>query len=191
MKKPRADIDGTPVWCVHDAIVDCDKLIPNPKNPNTHQKKQIELLGKIIKHQGWRVPITVSNRSGFIVRGHGRLEAALMTGINAVPIDYQDYENEAMEWADLIADNRLSELSETDEDKLDTLMAEISELDIDLELTGYDDINIDRKSNTETGESVLGDVEYQLIIDCDSEKHQTKLLDRFEKEGLKCRPLML
>ncbi|WP_282442293.1 hypothetical protein [Pelotomaculum terephthalicicum] len=34
----------------------------------THPDKQIQLLAKIIKNQGWRAPITVSNRSGFIIR---------------------------------------------------------------------------------------------------------------------------
>ncbi len=68
-------IGDVPVWCAHDAIVDCVELKPNPKNPNTHPKSQIELLGKIITKQGWRMPITVSNRSGLIVKGHARLEA--------------------------------------------------------------------------------------------------------------------
>ena len=59
--------------CAYDELVDVSKLVPNPKNNNKHPKEQIERLAKIIDFQGQRTPIVVSNRSGFIVKGHGRL----------------------------------------------------------------------------------------------------------------------
>lgn len=127
------------VHCAYDEMVDITKLVPNPRNPNQHSDRQIELLAKIIEHQGWRVPITVSKRSGFVVRGHGRLLAAEALGVDEVPVDYQDYENEAEEWADLIADNRLAELSELDNEMLKDLIQEIDSGEIDLTLTGYDE----------------------------------------------------
>jgi len=112
-------------------------LVPNPRNPNKHPKAQVELLAKIIKEQGWRAPITVSKRSGFIVRGHGRLEAALMLGIKEAPIDLQDYKNDAEEWADLIADNRIAEYSEMNNSAVKDLLQEIDTGEFDLELTGF------------------------------------------------------
>ena len=75
--KPKAIADGVPVYCAHDAVVDPATLVPNVKNPNQHPDNQIQLLGRIIRQTGWRQPITVSTRSGFIVKGHGRLSAAL------------------------------------------------------------------------------------------------------------------
>ena len=144
MEKPRAMIGAVPVWCVHDEIVDCAGLVPNPKNPNTHPRKQIKLLGKIITQQGWRSPITVSKRSGFIVKGHGRLEAAVDAGILQAPVDHQDYESEAAEWADMVADNRLAEIAEMDKDKLASLMAELKTTDIDMELSGFSLADIDK-----------------------------------------------
>lgn len=127
--------DGIPVYCAYDELVDTAALIPNPRNPNKHPKKQIEMLSKIIKLQGWRAPVTVSNRSGFIVRGHGRLQAALLLNATQIPVDRQDYKSDAEEWSDLIADNRIAELSEAD----DALMASLlSELDgFDVELAGF------------------------------------------------------
>lgn len=118
-------------------MVKIEKLIPNPRNPNRHPEKQIVMLAKIIDAQGWRAPITVSNRSGFIVRGHGRLMAAQKLGLDKVPVDCQDYENEAAEWADLIADNRLSELSEIDVPTLKDLLQDMDTGAIDMELTAY------------------------------------------------------
>ncbi|MBP3590379.1 MAG: ParB N-terminal domain-containing protein, partial [Muribaculaceae bacterium] len=67
--QPKAWADGVPVHCAHDAIVDVTTLVPNPKNPNTHPDTQIQLLGRVIRQTGWRQPITVSKRSGFIVKG--------------------------------------------------------------------------------------------------------------------------
>ena len=71
--KPRGSyMIKIPIYCSYTELVDPTTLVQNPRNPNKHPQKQIELLAKIIKSQGWRAPITVSNRSGFIVRGHGR-----------------------------------------------------------------------------------------------------------------------
>ena len=113
------------VYCSHSEMLPIESVIPNPRNPNTHPESQIELLAKIISAQGWRAPITISTRSGFIVRGHGRLLAARKLGLAEVPVDRQDYSNDAAEWADLIADNRLSELSKIDVPLLKDLIQEI------------------------------------------------------------------
>ena len=64
-----------------------------------------------------------------------------MLGLDSVPVDYQEYENEAAEWADMIADNKIAELSNMDEQMLNTLMQEL-EGEIDLALTGFDDAAI-------------------------------------------------
>ena len=135
--EPKAWADGVPVFCAHDAIVDVAKLVPNPKNPNQHPDNQIQLLGRIIRQTGWRQPITVSKRSGFIVKGHGRLSAALLEGIKEAPVDYQNYTNDAEEYADLVADNRIAELAETDNRLLADIFAEIDTGEIPMELTGY------------------------------------------------------
>lgn len=135
---------GIPVHCAFDEIVDFASLVPNPRNPNTHPEKQLQLLAKIIQHQGWRAPITVSNRSGFIVRGHGRLMAAQLLGVDQVPVDRQDYASEAEEWADLIADNRIAELAEIDESRLKDLLDELKIEDLDIELTGFDEKELDK-----------------------------------------------
>lgn len=135
--EPKAWADGVPVYCAHDAIADVAALVPNPKNPNTHPDNQIQLLGRIIRQTGWRAPITVSKRSGFIVKGHGRLAAALLEGVKEVPVDYQNYTNDAEEYADLVADNRIAELAEIDNKLLADIFADIDTGEIPMELTGY------------------------------------------------------
>lgn len=86
----RGYAGSIPVYCSHDKIVPVEELKPNPKNPNRHPGDQVELLAKVIETQGWRQPVKVSARSGFIVSGHGRYEAALYIGC-PVPVDFQDY----------------------------------------------------------------------------------------------------
>lgn len=169
---------GIPVHCAHDALVDAATLIPNPRNPNKHPDEQIRLLAKIIVSQGWRAPITVSNRSGFIVRGHGRLQAALAAGLDQVPVDYQDYANEEEEWADLVADNRLAELAEIDRPMLKDLLEDI-DLGVleDIELTGFTDAALGElmsqfhvpESEPEYDESCADDVKKVICPECGHE----------------------
>ena len=185
------------VHCAYDEMVDITKLVPNPRNPNQHSDRQIELLAKIIEHQGWRAPITVSKRSGFVVRGHGRLLAAEALGLDEVPVDYQDYANEAEEWADLIADNRLAELSEMDNEMLKDLIQEIDANEIDLTLTGFEEDEIEKIIGEFNQQEDIKDLSddlkevYEIVITCENERHQEELFNRFTKEGLKCRILTL
>ena len=134
--------DGVPVFCAHDELLAIAKVIPNPKNPNQHSDDQIALLGNIIEANGWRQPITISKRSGFIVKGHGRLASAIKKGWKEVPIDWQEYASEAEEWADLIADNRLAELSTIDNTKLIDMIADLDTGEVPVELTGYTEEDI-------------------------------------------------
>ena len=134
--------DGVPVFCAHDELLAIAKVIPNPKNPNQHSDDQIALLGNIIEASGWRQPITISKRSGFIVKGHGRLASAIKKGWKEVPIDWQEYASEAEEWADLIADNRLAELSTIDNTKLIDMIADLDTGEVPVELTGYTEEDI-------------------------------------------------
>ena len=143
-KKPkkRAENPSEPaepaVNCAFDDLVPLEKLVPNPRNPNQHPPSQVALLARVIAHQGWRSPIVVSKRSGFIVSGHGRYEAARALGLARVPVDYQDFPTDADELAHLVADNRLAELAEADSAALREVLAELKAGDFDLDLAGFD-----------------------------------------------------
>ena len=126
-----------PVPCSFSKMMPTGDIVPNPRNPNTHPESQIELLAKIIDFQGWRLPIVTSKQSGFVVRGHGRLLAARKLGMEMVPVDEQDYESEAQEWADLVADNRIAELAEMDRASLKDIIETLDTGEIDMELTGF------------------------------------------------------
>lgn len=175
VKAPKST-DSVPVYCAHDAIVDVESLVENPRNPNRHPQKQLELLAKIIKTQGWRNPITVSNRSGFIVKGHGRLQAAKLAGIATAPIDRQDYENEAAEYADMIADNRIAELAEVDNQSLKELLEELESFSLDMELTGFDIESLEKLMEQFNTAEVEED-------DFDADAEAAKITDAITKPG--------
>ncbi len=135
MSKKNNDIA---IWCAHDAVLPLSELKPNPRNPNKHPPEQIKLLAKIIGAQGWRNPIVVSNRSGLITKGHGRLDAARLLNTETAPVDYQDYGSESEELADMIADNRIAELAEADRAMLRDLAEQLDDGAFDMDLTGFD-----------------------------------------------------
>jgi hypothetical protein len=166
------------VHCSHSALVNPNKLKPNPDNPNRHSAHQIQILAAIIEEQGWRAPITVSKRSGLIVRGHGRLEAALLMGCEVVPVDEQDYATEAEELADLLADNRLSELAELDEGDLRKVIERLrgADPDFDVELTGFMEDEIAKLFNEDEDE---GELETIPRMECQPFEHHDYLVFMF------------
>jgi len=117
-------------------MVPIDQLVENPKNANIHSEEQIQRLAKIIDFQGFRVPLTVSNRSGFVMAGHGRIEAAKVLGMAELPVIFQDFDNEAQEYAYLVSDNEIARWAKLDVDKFGL---DIQDFEIDIELLGIED----------------------------------------------------
>lgn len=148
------------IQCSHSKKVDPNTLKPHPKNPNNHPDLQIDLLAKIIKHQGWRNPIVVSKRSGFVIAGHARLSASILLGSDLVPVDYQDFESESDELAHLLADNKLAELADPDESMLSDILRELTEDGVDTELAGFDANELTDLINT--FDEVQNDAEPQI-----------------------------
>lgn len=128
--------------CSYSKLVDLTKLKPNPENPNEHPPEQIERLAKVIAYQGQRSPIVVSNRSGLITKGHGRLLALKHLGWKQAAVDYQDYDSEEQEYADVVADNALSSWSELNLSSVNSVMLDMGP-DFDIELLGIKDFVVE------------------------------------------------
>jgi len=123
------------IHCKYDELVEPGKLKPHPANPNRHPESQINLLARIMSEHGIRWPISVSNRSGFIVSGHGRLMAAQALELDKFPVVYQDFKSESEELAVLVADNKIAELAETDGSKMGDIIVELDQVNYPMELT--------------------------------------------------------
>jgi DNA modification methylase len=129
------------IHSLYDKLVDPMTLKNHDKNRNKHPQEQIERFAKILKYQGWRQAIKVSNRSGKITTGHGRKLVAIYMGLSVVPVVYQDYESEEQEYADIQADNAIALWAEMDMAGINADLADIGPMDIDL--LGIQDFTID------------------------------------------------
>ncbi len=120
----KAKAQNLKIHCAHDRLVDPGELKPNPKNPNRHDDRQIKAMAAVISANGWRRSVVVSKRSGYIVAGHGAVEAGRLLGCK-VPVNDQEFASEADEQSHMIADNRIAELSEIDSKSLAALIRDL------------------------------------------------------------------
>lgn len=124
-------------------IVPIELVIPNEKNRNNHSEEQLKVLEKIVKSQGFRDPIVVSNRSGKIVSGHARLIVAQRLKYKEVPVSYQDFDSDAQEYKHLIAANEIARYAEFDKlNFLEDIKGIGDVKDIDFEEFGLIDFEI-------------------------------------------------
>lgn len=117
-------------------------LIPNPRNARKHSDKQIALLASIIERFGFLVPIIVDEK-GMIVAGHGRWLAAMRLARKLVPVIRANFLSETEREAFALADNRLSELSEWDNDLLSENLEILFEKDFDISAIGFSTSDLD------------------------------------------------
>lgn len=166
--------------CRYDQLVNPSELKEHPRNRNAHPPEQIERLAKIIEYQGWRYPVNVSKQSGFIVTGHGRVQAAIKLGCT-VPVVFQDFESSEQEYAAVQSDNSIASWAELDLAKINLDLAELGP-DFDIDLLGIKGFEIDPHFEPDTNEDKQGDLEQIKILECPYcgktfEKQQAKIID--------------
>ena len=120
------------------------KLIPNPRNARTHSSKQIKQLARSIKKFGFLIPILI-DKDGTVIAGHARLLAAMLLGMEKVPVLQIEHLTEAQQRAYALADNRLAENAGWDENLLRVELEYLSQVDIDIDvdLSGFEIPEID------------------------------------------------
>ncbi len=132
------------IHCKYDKLIPWRELKPHPKNRNKHPKEQIERLTKLIKYQGVRAPIVVSNLSGYIVKGHGTLDALKPIcqefNVVTVPVVFQDFEDDEQEYAFLQSDNAVAAWAELDLAGINADIVDIGPFDV--ELLGIKDFEV-------------------------------------------------
>ena len=121
-----------------------DDLKLDTQNPRSHRPRQIRQIGRSIEEFGFIVPILI-DASDKVIAGHGRLLACRQLGWREVPTIPLHHLTEAQARAFMIADNRLTEISEWDDALLASQLRELAALDLDfsLEVTGFDIGEID------------------------------------------------
>ena len=170
-----------------------DKLIPYSNNAKEHPEEQVKKIASSIKNYGWDQPIVVDGENE-IIKGHGRLQAAELLGLDEVPVITREDLTEAEAKASRIADNKTAEsawIDEALETEIDVLAQED---DIDIDNLGFDDDEIDDILEIDDGipepadEEDLGlETEYEVIVECVDEAEQEQVFDELTSEGYECR----
>jgi len=119
-------------------------LAPHPKNARQHSPKQIDQIAASIASFGFNVPVLV-DKTGQILAGHGRVQAAIQLGLTEVPTIAIEHLTETQRRAFMLADNRIAELSTWDEQQLAIELEELSSVDEPFEITdtGFDLARVD------------------------------------------------
>ncbi len=114
-----------------------DSLIPYIRNSRTHSDAQVAQIAASIKEFGFTNPILI-DADGGIIAGHGRIMAARQMGLTTVPCIRLGHLTEAQRRAYVIADNKLAMNAGWDEKMLAIELSELTALDFDLGLTGFE-----------------------------------------------------
>ena len=116
-------------------------LKPYENNPRINEGA-VESLAEIIQKLGFRNPILV-NKDHVIIEGHTRLEACKRLGMETIPCIVEDDLTEEQEKALRIADNKVAEIAEWDEEKLKIEMKWLKDAGFDLSLLTFHDDELD------------------------------------------------
>ena len=123
-------------------LTDIQRVIPYARNPRRNEQA-IDKVAASIKEYGFRQPIVV-DEDMVIIAGHTRLQAAQKLGLSKVPTHIATGLTPAQVKAYRLADNRTGQEAEWDDELLGIELGELSELGFDLDLTGFDDTELDK-----------------------------------------------
>ena len=173
---------------------DIETLIPYARNSRTHSDEQITQIAASIKEWGFTNPILVDTDNE-IIAGHGRLLAAKKLNLKEVPCIEANNWSEAQKKAYVIADNKLALNAGWDEELLKIEFNELTNLNFDVELTGFSLEELGTLFDNNDDEK-LPDQEdlnstYEVAVECKNESDQEKVYNLLNAEGYKCRILTM
>jgi hypothetical protein len=137
-----------------------NELTPYANNPRKNDEA-VKYVAESIKQFGFKVPIVI-DANGVIVAGHTRYKAARSLGLTEVPCIVADDLSDEQVQAFRLADNKVAELAEWDEELLKVELDDI--LDIDMEAFGFaltDDTEDDEKYTM-----AINIPQYEIMGDC-------------------------
>lgn len=135
------------------------RLKPYPRNARIHSKKQIRQIADSMKRFGFTNPVLIDDND-MILAGHGRVEAARLLGMDAVPCLRLSSMSAAEKRAYVLADNKLALNAGWDDGiltgELELILGDVG--DIDVGITGFSVVEIDTLlDSAETGQTPQDD----------------------------------
>lgn len=183
-------------------MVPIASIKPHPRNAKLHD---VEEISGSIADFSFADVVVVQKSSGYVIAGHGRLEALTKLGATEVPAVFVDLDDEDAGRFRL-RHNASHDAGGYDQSLLASVLQEYRESERGLEATGYTDVALDELLEDLTraeldedsaGLGPGGDAEEEdlsmvwgVIISTTDEEQQVALLERFQAEGLNCRAVM-
>ena len=127
-----------------------ESIQPYANNPRSNDDA-VDAVAASIREFGFRQPIVV-DEEGVVVVGHTRYKAALKLGLTTVPVHVAVGLSPAQAKAYRIADNKTAAMSSWDDDKLPLELAQLQEMNFDLDLTGFSGDELLRLLGSEANE---------------------------------------
>ncbi len=140
-------------------------LIPADYNPRTIADHQMRALKNSLTRWGFIEPVILNEKTGRIVGGHQRVQAALELALPEVPVVKVELD-ETQEKALNIALNKIS--GDWDHDLLATLLRELQEEDFEMDDLGFDETELDELLEANFDEEEEEEEETQLSGDLDA-----------------------
>ena len=147
-----------------------DRLVPYARNPRKNGAA-VDKVAASIKEFGFRVPIVVDS-SGVIIAGHTRHKAARKLGLVEVPVHVATGLTAAQVKAYRLADNRVGQEAEWDNDLLHLEFDDLRGMGFDMTLTGFNAGEIDTPDFEPVGIEEQGRLDEKKKVICPKCNHE-------------------
>ncbi len=117
-------------------------LTPDPRNARVHPPRNLEALRTSLRAYGQRKPLVARRADRRIVAGNGLWQAAKDLGWTEIAVVFVE-DDEATATGYALMDNQSALLAEWDPGILGDLVVELRAADFDLDLTGFDQVELD------------------------------------------------
>ena len=169
-----------------------DELIPYARNSRTHSDAQVAQIAASIKEFGWTNPVLMDGDNG-IIAGHGRVLAARVLGQTEIPTIELSHMTDIQKRAYIIADNKLSLISNWDEELLMLEIKDLEDAGYNLGHTGFSMEELDALNpfikDEEYTNKTTDEARNLLMIECKEENELAKLFAEMEERGYQCKIL--
>lgn len=139
-----------------------EDLIAYKNNPRKNDKA-VEAVANSIKEFGFKIPIVI-DKNNVIVCGHTRVLAAKQLKLTTVPCIVADDLNEEQIKAFRLADNKVAEFAEWDEELLFSELKDLDQLNFDMEQFGFDELDFGLEEEIVEDEIPEVDEEHEPIV---------------------------
>ena len=141
-----------------------EDLKPYKNNAKIHTAEQIKQIKDSILKFGNNDPIAVATDKNIIIEGHGRYIALKELGYEEAECIRLDHLSEAERKAYAIAHNKLTMNTGFDDELLAIEFEELQDLDFDLGLTGFEELEIENLLNEDESDNEVFEDGYEVEL---------------------------